>query len=428
MTTSYLNDPSDAYDRALEEYTTGGVRAATYVRGLDLLFEDRTGADGGTSGRSFYAVDGLGSTRALVNASGAVTDTTTYDAYGTTIAQTTTNASGMGTSNSYWYAGQGLDAATGLYYNHARYYEAAAGRFTSFDTFDGEISDPATLNKYSYGASNPINHIDPSGHDFLGSLLVSVGIGTTLGGIVGAATAPLTGQSLLSGAIRGAFLGAAGGALGAISFAAFAAAAGPYLSTVGTYWAATFLSGATTGSILSAGRSLYDTGGDAEQALRDGLVGAIGGSIFAGLGGIVFRAAAPIWLQAQGRIKGFSQQQFSEFSQAVPQGAGQYSDDVVVQGSRAGGIAKPTSDVDVAVRVNQAEFDALIKQRFTNVNPGSSKERTMLQAIQTGKIQAGEAGLCPLRKVLEQLLGIEVDISVILKGGPFDKGPKIPLN
>ncbi len=81
QTTTYLNDPNQAYDQVLEEYAPGGILLATYVRGLDLLFQDRTAA-GGNTGLSFYAVDGLGSTRALTNSSGAVTDTYTYEAYG----------------------------------------------------------------------------------------------------------------------------------------------------------------------------------------------------------------------------------------------------------------------------------------------------------------------------------------------------------
>lgn len=39
----------------------------------------------------------------------------------------------------------------------------------------------------------------------------------------------------------------------------------------------------------------------------------------------------------------------------------------------------------------------------------------MLHVIKTGKIQAGEAGLRGLRKELEQIFGIEVDIPIIKK-------------
>jgi RHS repeat-associated protein len=308
-----------------------------------------------------------------------------------------------------------------------RNYDTNIGQFTSLDTFDGNIDDPITLNHYLYAGADPVDNIDPSGHDFLGGLAVSIGIGTTLGAIGGGIAAGLNGSDILSGAVRGAALGAAGGALGFLSFTAFSAVAGSFLNTYATYWAATFLSGATTGSVLSAGETLYDTG-DAEQALRQGLVGGIGGAIFAGIGGIVFRAAAPIWLRYIGRPQGLNSQQFSEFSQAIREGAGQYSDDIVVTGSRAAGIARSGKDIDVNVLVDSSEFDALIRQRFGSPNPGSAKESTMLNAIQTGKIQSGEAGLRSLRKLLENMLGIEVDISIILKGGPFDNYPRLPLS
>ena len=43
-TTTFLNDPNPAYDEVLEQYATGGVLAATYMQGLDLLFQDRSGS------------------------------------------------------------------------------------------------------------------------------------------------------------------------------------------------------------------------------------------------------------------------------------------------------------------------------------------------------------------------------------------------
>ena len=47
--------------------------------------------------------------------------------------------------------------------------------------------------------------------------------------------------------------------------------------------------------------------------------------------------------------------------------------------------------------------------------------------MKTGKVQAGEAGFRALRKELEALLGMEVDISVIRIGGPFDMPPFVQL-
>jgi predicted nucleotidyltransferase len=103
------------------------------------------------------------------------------------------------------------------------------------------------------------------------------------------------------------------------------------------------------------------------------------------------------------------------------------NDDIVVQGSRASGTAAATSDIDIAIKVNSKQFDELIEKSFGTPNPGSAFERTMQHAIKVGKIQAGEADLSSLRKNLEKLLGIKVDISIIKNGGGFDNGSQIPV-
>ncbi|WP_162921810.1 nucleotidyltransferase domain-containing protein, partial [Listeria costaricensis] len=125
--------------------------------------------------------------------------------------------------------------------------------------------------------------------------------------------------------------------------------------------------------------------------------------------------------------QGLTRKQFKKMSKLLKERLGHISDDIFVQGSRAGGTAKATSDIDVGVRVNQKQFDELIKKSFGTPNPGSAKEKTMLHAIETGKIQAGEAKLRGLRKELENLLGIDADISIILEGGKFDNPPYIPI-
>ena len=103
------------------------------------------------------------------------------------------------------------------------------------------------------------------------------------------------------------------------------------------------------------------------------------------------------------------------------------SEDIVVQGSRAAGTANVASDIDFAIRVNSKEFDKLIIKSFGSPKEGTAKWKTMQHAIKTGKIQSGEAGLRPLRKNLETLLGKDVDISVVKKGGEFDNGIIIPI-
>jgi predicted nucleotidyltransferase len=125
--------------------------------------------------------------------------------------------------------------------------------------------------------------------------------------------------------------------------------------------------------------------------------------------------------------QGLSQELFSMVSSRIKSAVASISDDITVQGSRASGIARLDSDIDFAIRVPESKFNELISSRFGVPNPGSAKERTMLHAIETGKIQAGEAGLSSLRKELQQLLGMDVDISIIKQGGAFDNGQFIKL-
>ena len=122
QTTVFLNDPNSAFDQVLEEYATGGVLAATYIRGLDLLFQDRSKV------QTYYITDSLGSTRGLTNSLGALTDAYLYDAFGNVLVHTGS------TVNEFMFAGQQFDAALQQYYLRARYYSPQDGRFISRDS------------------------------------------------------------------------------------------------------------------------------------------------------------------------------------------------------------------------------------------------------------------------------------------------------
>ncbi len=116
--------------------------------------------------------------------------------------------------------------------------------------------------------------------------------------------------------------------------------------------------------------------------------------------------------------QGIDKQSFETASKHIRDTVGDISDDIVVQGSRAAGTARADSDIDFAIRVSKDQFDAFIKQYFKTPNPGSA-ERTLLCAIESGKIQASEAKLSGLRKMLKNQFGMNVDISIILKDGPL---------
>jgi RHS repeat-associated protein len=154
--TRFLVDKNRNYAQVLAEYAPSGTVQVAYVFGSDLISQDRNGT------KSFYVYDGLGSTRALTDASGTVTDSYSYDAYGNLVS------SSGSTVNSYLYAGEQFDKNLGDYYLRDRYYSTDIGRFTQRDRFDGDMNNPLSLNKYGYTHGNPVNGTDPSGMFLLG--------------------------------------------------------------------------------------------------------------------------------------------------------------------------------------------------------------------------------------------------------------------
>jgi RHS repeat-associated protein len=134
-----------------EEYAPNSTVQASYVYGYDLITQTQAGQT------SYYLVDGLGSTRLLTDAQGQVLNAYGYEAFGETVSQSGT------ASNKYQYAGEQFDAALGDYYLRQRFYDTSSGRFGRMDTWEGDSSNPLTLNKYIYANSNPAMGIDPTG-------------------------------------------------------------------------------------------------------------------------------------------------------------------------------------------------------------------------------------------------------------------------
>lgn len=167
-TNLYLVDDRNptGYAQVLEEKSVSGgttnlVRLYTY--GLDLISQKDTAT-------AFYGYDGNGNTRYLTATNAAVTDTYVYDAFGVVITNT-------GTTTSYYrYSGEQFDPNLGFVYLRDRYLNPNSGRFMSRDTLAGKVFDPASLHRYTYCANNPINLVDPSGHEGLGTTLTVIGI------------------------------------------------------------------------------------------------------------------------------------------------------------------------------------------------------------------------------------------------------------
>ena len=181
-TTYYLVDDLNptGHAQVLEEWEASGTEpprlVRNYAHGLDLI-SARDSSDGrGEATTHYYGHDGHGSVRFLTGEAGtAVTDTYTYDAYGVLLAQTPVDANTR-TPNNYLCAGEQWDSDLSLYYNRARYLDPNVGRFWTRDTFEGNQSDPLSLHKYLYAHADPVNRVDPSGHESLASLNFSIAI------------------------------------------------------------------------------------------------------------------------------------------------------------------------------------------------------------------------------------------------------------
>jgi RHS repeat-associated protein len=151
IVTDYLVDVNRPYSQVMEERDGTGTLTARYIFGDQLISQERNGQ----IGYSLY--DGHGSIRGLTSSSQSVTDTYTYDAFGTLLHQTGVS------NNPYRYAGEEYDPQTGLYHLRARDYDPFTGRFRTPDPFPGNIFDPPSLHAYTYAHNNPVNFTDPSG-------------------------------------------------------------------------------------------------------------------------------------------------------------------------------------------------------------------------------------------------------------------------
>ncbi len=106
-----------------------------------------------------YHFDYRGSTIAVTDTSGNVTDTFEYNAYGKIVSRT-------GNSDIiFCYNGRDgvVTEKNGLIYMRARYYSPDIRRFVNADIIRGAISDSTSLNRYAYVNGNPASLVDPLG-------------------------------------------------------------------------------------------------------------------------------------------------------------------------------------------------------------------------------------------------------------------------
>ena len=158
------------------------------------------------------------------------------------------NSSGY--ENDYKFTGKEKDEDTGLYYYEARYYDSSIGRFVGKDPWQGDFTDPQSLNKYSYVRNNPLKYVDPTGEFF------HIAIGGAVGAIIGVVVQGLSDS--IAGEYSGlaAYTGAAAGGL----------AAGGIIAGTGGLAAGSFLG--ATGVGLGSGIAGGAVGNLTEQSLN----------------------------------------------------------------------------------------------------------------------------------------------------------------
>lgn len=148
----------------------------------------------------YYLHDGLGSVAATTNTTGTVANRYTYEPYG---EQLTPNPATVDTNgdpldrNPFRYASGYYDTKTGMLKYGTRYYMPNLMRWTQPDPVMGNPANPMSLNPYTYVGCDPVNAVDPSGRQYLGCALSSLGLAagtaTVAAGLLG--TLPTAGLS-----------------------------------------------------------------------------------------------------------------------------------------------------------------------------------------------------------------------------------------
>jgi RHS repeat-associated protein len=144
--------------------------------GTDPAFSDTDG-DGlpdntdpaATSAKVFQLRDHLGSVVLVVRdntgINGGIARHSRYSAFGGKDFNTQPAPSSPAYIGTFGFTGQRYEQWSGTYDYKARWYEPELGKFLQADSIVPAVFDPQSHNRYSYVANDPVNRIDPSGHE-----------------------------------------------------------------------------------------------------------------------------------------------------------------------------------------------------------------------------------------------------------------------
>jgi RHS repeat-associated protein len=157
---------------------------------MDFLYDESGNAYSFVyNGTQYYYVRNLqGDVVKILNTSGGVVASYTYDAWG----KVTNSGNVVGQYNPIRYRGYYYDTDTGFYYLQSRYYDPAIKRFISADDASllGANGDFASLNLYAYCGNNPVSRSDDGGEAW--HILIGAGVGAISSFVASVATQFIT--------------------------------------------------------------------------------------------------------------------------------------------------------------------------------------------------------------------------------------------
>ena len=149
-------------------YASGKLLRETWgTNTLDFFYNENghpyavtyTNSQGSTT--YYYVTNLQGDVLRIVNTSGTIVASYTYDPYGKVLTAT----GSMATVNPLRYRGYYYDQETGLYYLQSRYYDPTTCRFINADSYASTGQGIIGHNMFAYCNNSPHNATDPYGED-----------------------------------------------------------------------------------------------------------------------------------------------------------------------------------------------------------------------------------------------------------------------
>ena len=115
----------------------------------------------------YYLRDIFNNILGILDSQGQIIVSYEYDAFGKIINTKDSSSIQLGSINPFKYKGYYYDEEIGLYYLISRFYDPSVGRFINSDSIGYlDLSCVNGLNLYAYCENDPINKVDPTGHDW----------------------------------------------------------------------------------------------------------------------------------------------------------------------------------------------------------------------------------------------------------------------